>query len=71
MKNEKNAQFAKNADEKQYKTVFSVIIDMRKKTIILIRLMALLFVAGMVCTACGSSVNMHKHSRSNCDCPSF
>lgn len=42
---------------------------MKKKRII--GLIALLLAAGMVCTACGSSVNMHKHSRSHCDCPTF
>lgn len=42
---------------------------MKKKAIL--RLMVLLLAAGVVCTACGSSVNMHKHNRSKCDCPSF
>jgi hypothetical protein len=42
---------------------------MKKKKII--GLIALLLAASVVCTACGSSVNMHKHSRSHCDCPSF
>lgn len=44
-------------------------LGMKKKT--LFRLMALLLVAGMACTACSSSVNMHKHNRSDCDCPTF
>ena len=35
------------------------------------RLLALLLAAVLLCTACGSSVNMHKHKRSHCDCPSF
>ena len=35
------------------------------------RLGELLLAAGVACTACGSSVNMHKHSRSHCDCPTF
>ena len=42
---------------------------MRKRRTILLAL--LLLVAGMACGACGSSVNMHKHSRSHCDCPTF
>ena len=42
---------------------------MKKKRII--GLIALLLAAGVACTACGSSVNMHKHSRSHCDCPTF
>ena len=42
---------------------------MKKKNII--GLIALLLAASVACTACGSSVNMHKHSRSHCDCPSF
>ena len=33
--------------------------------------MALLFLVCVACGACGSSVNMHKHSRSHCDCPTF
>ena len=40
-----------------------------KKTILRVLLVALL--AGTVCGACGSSVNMHKHNRSHCDCPTF
>lgn len=42
---------------------------MKKKTIL--RLIAFLLVVSVSFAACGSSVNMHKHSRSNCDCPSF
>ena len=42
---------------------------MKKKNII--GLIALLLAASVACGACSSSVNMHKHSRSHCDCPSF
>ncbi len=42
---------------------------MKKKRII--GLIALLLAASVACGACSSSVNMHKHSRSHCDCPSF
>ncbi len=42
---------------------------MRQKKIL--RLMAVLLVVALVCGACGSSANMHKHKRSDCDCPSF
>jgi len=42
---------------------------MKKKTIL--RLMALLLMASVAFTACSSSVNMHRHNRSDCDCPSF
>ena len=38
---------------------------------IIIGLIMLLLVASMASGACGSSVNMHKHSRSHCDCPTF
>ena len=37
----------------------------------IIGLIMLLLVASMASGACGSSVNMHKHSRSHCDCPTF
>lgn len=36
----------------------------------LLRLAVLLLLAGLVCSSC-SSVNMHKHKRSHCDCPTF
>ncbi len=42
---------------------------MRRKTII--RLAALLLLAGVACTACSSGEHMYKHRRSNCDCPTF
>ena len=41
----------------------------RRKT--LLRTAALLLAACLVCTACGGSVNMHKHKKSDCDCPTF
>ena len=42
---------------------------MKRKTIL--RLIAVLLIASVAFTACGSSANMHKHKRSDCDCPSF
>ena len=42
---------------------------MKRKTIL--HLFALLLTAAVAFTSCGSSVNMHRHNRSNCDCPSF
>lgn len=42
---------------------------MKQKRIL--RVVAVLLVASLVCGACGGSVNMHKHKRSHCDCPSF
>ena len=42
---------------------------MKKKTIF--RLVVLLLVAGVAFSACSSGVNMHKHKRSDCDCPTF
>ncbi|MGX8712857.1 MAG: hypothetical protein ACSW8I_04115 [bacterium] len=44
-------------------------IKMKNKR--LLRLTALMLVACLACTACGSSANMHKHKRSDCDCPTF
>lgn len=43
--------------------------NMKKKT--MLRLMVLLLVACVACSACSSGVNMHKHKRSDCDCPTF
>ena len=37
----------------------------------IVRLMVLLLLAGVVCTACKSNVNMYRHNRSHCDCPTF
>ena len=42
---------------------------MKKK--VLLRLITLLFLAGVACSACSSGVNMHKHNRSDCNCPTF
>ena len=42
---------------------------MKRKT--LLRLLTLLLLASVACTACSSGVNMHKHSRSDCNCPTF
>ncbi len=36
-----------------------------------IRLLSLLLLATLLCGACRGGVNMHKHHRSHCDCPSF
>ncbi len=44
-------------------------MGMKQKRIL--RLIAVLLVASLVCSACSSSANMHKHKRSHCDCPSF
>lgn len=44
-------------------------MDMKRKTAL--SLFVLLFLAGMLFSSCGSSVNMHRHNRSHCDCPSF
>lgn len=37
----------------------------------ILTLTMLMLVAGLMSAACGSSVNMHKHPRSHCDCPTF
>lgn len=42
---------------------------MKRKTIM--RIVVLLLLTGMACTACGSGEHMYKHRRSNCDCPTF
>ncbi len=35
------------------------------------RLIALLLLACLALTACKSNVNMYRHNRSHCDCPTF
>lgn len=42
---------------------------MKKKRII--QLTVLMLVACLALGACGSSPNMHKHKRSDCNCPRF
>ena len=37
----------------------------------IVKLIVLLLLAGVVCTACKSNVNMYRHNRSHCDCPTF
>ena len=43
---------------------------MKKKTVVL-RLVAVLLLAGLACSACSSGEHMYKHRRSHCDCPTF
>ena len=42
---------------------------MNRKSVI--KLLTLLLLAGILCSACKSNVNMYRHNRSDCDCPTF
>ena len=42
---------------------------MKRKHVILS--LTVLLLAVLLCTACKSNVNMYRHNRSHCDCPTF
>lgn len=58
-----------NGNGQQYHIGFVVIVGMKQKKIL--RLTAMLLLVALAFTACSSTATMHKHKRSNCDCPSF
>lgn len=37
----------------------------------ILRMLLLLVLAGVVCSACSSGDHMYRHKKSDCDCPTF